>query len=742
MNESRETQLTKADPALRRQLGVYYTPQPLAAAMVSAVHQRLIDDFGLPLGLADEDLPGILEPSLGEGIFAGEVIRQIHATLHQHWTGEGSSFAEISNRWDNFVVQSLGPRFHAIEVMPEAIEQAKRYLSGVLAATGYHGPVEQAITIHAGSALEESTLMAMGHKFAVILGNPPYRSASTNQSPWLSQLMKGQLKADVHRRSYFHLAGKPLGERKLWLGDDYVKFFRVAQWLIDQTGYGILALVTNHGYLDNITFRGMRRALLDQFPRIEIIDLGGNRKGRGGVVADGSDENVFDIEQGTAIGLFSRLPEDSNARVVWYGGLKGTRADKISRLQKTPLSQLATDRILPTAPHYFFTPQDSTADAQYAQGIPITELMPRSSSAVVTARDHLVIDTDRDRLLRRIAKLRDSEISDESIRDEYFPRPRSHKYPPGDTRGWKLAAARAMLRQDVDWEQRIERCLYRPFDWRWIYWHRAMIDWPRGAEMAAFTQPGNIGLIIRRQFPPDHPATFFLVTNRLTLDGVLRNDNRGNETILPLWIDGMPNVDVAQLAPWLESIDYVWSDQPHLSKANTLGPESWLALVYALVYLPEYRTRFAAQLRIDFPRVFLPRRGDVVRGMVPLGKRLIELHLSGESMGPSIDDQAPVVVAPRFPRFADGVVWVDPETLIEKIDETTWNMKIGGHQVARKWLKDRRGQPLNATDQAAYHQVIAALRQTSRIALEIQQVVDRQGGFDAVFGLSPSNAPA
>lgn len=405
----------------------------------------------------------------------------------------------------------------------------------------------------------------------------------------------------------------------------------------------------------------------------------------------------------------------------------------MTRLQQASLSRIATDSVLPNIPHYFFTPQDNAADAQYAQGIPITELMPRSSSAIVTARDHLVIDTDRDRLLRRIAKLRDLEISDESIRSEYFPRPRSHKYPPGDTRGWKLAAARAMLRQDVDWEGRIECCLYRPFDWRWIYWDRAMVDWPRGAEMAALQQPGNLGLIVRRQFPPDHPATFFFVTGLRTLDGVLRNDNRGNETILPLWIDGKPNIDIARITPWLESIGFAWSELPQPNQPKTLGPETWLALVYALLHLPEYRLRFMGQLRIDFPRIFLPQRGEIVEPLVMLGKRLIELHQASDDPAPSIDDEAPVFVTPRYPRFADAAVWANPETRIAPIDETTWNMKIGGHQVARKWLKDRRGQPLSSADLAAYREILDALRQTSEIAVEIQRVVDRHGGFEEVF---------
>ena len=97
-------------------------------------------------------------------------------------------------------------------------------------------------------------------------------------------------------KTYYKVDGKPLGERNpKWLQDDYVKFIRFAQWKIDQAGEGVLGFITNHSYLDNPTFRGMRQSLMNSFDEIYLLDLHGNslKKER---CPDGSkDENVFNI---------------------------------------------------------------------------------------------------------------------------------------------------------------------------------------------------------------------------------------------------------------------------------------------------------------------------------------------------------------------------------------------------------------------------------------------------------------
>ena len=136
----------------------------------------------------------------------------------------------------------------------------------------------------------------------VILGNPPYSYDSMNNEKWISDLI----------RDYYFVDGSPLNERNpKGLQDDYVKFIRFAQWRIMQTGYGVLAFVTNHGYLDNPTFRGMRQSLLQDFDEIYILDLHGNSKKKE-TAPDGSvDKNVFDIHQGVAIGIFVKYSPPS-----------------------------------------------------------------------------------------------------------------------------------------------------------------------------------------------------------------------------------------------------------------------------------------------------------------------------------------------------------------------------------------------------------------------------------------------
>jgi len=138
----------------------------------------------------------------------------------------------------------------------------------------------------------EGTKVKKREPVTVVIGNPPYSGHSANKSPWIDELLK----------DYFQVDGKPLGERNpKWLRDDYVKFIRFGQWRIDETHQGILAFITNHGYLDNPTFRGMRRSLELSFDQMYLLDLHGNTKKKE-VAPDGSkDENVFDIQQGVSV---------------------------------------------------------------------------------------------------------------------------------------------------------------------------------------------------------------------------------------------------------------------------------------------------------------------------------------------------------------------------------------------------------------------------------------------------------
>jgi len=140
-----------------------------------------------------------------------------------------------------------------------------------------------------------------------------------------------------------------------WLHDDYVKFIRLGEHFIEKNGEGILAYISNHGYIDNPTFRGMRWHLLNTFDDIYILDLRGNVNKRE-VAPDGSpDRNVFDIQQGVAIIIAvkhgKRKRELGRVR---HADLWGSRESKYDALWEGRLSNIGFSEVSYSQPNYFF----------------------------------------------------------------------------------------------------------------------------------------------------------------------------------------------------------------------------------------------------------------------------------------------------------------------------------------------------------------------------------------------------
>ena len=279
-----ETFLAEYDPETRERRGVYYTPQPVVRYIVRAVHDLLKTRFSMPDGLADERVT-LLDPAAGTLTFPAEAIH----LAFQAFTGEYGAGAK-----ENFLRNHILPHFYAFELLmaPYAIGHMK--ISFLLEALGVPLQAGERFQFYLTNALEMEDLQQIAipglaslsqesHQAAqvkknkpilVILGNPPYSGISANQSKWTEKLLKTDLDG---AQSYYTVDGQPLGEKNpKWLQDDYVKFLRFAQWKIHKAGRGIVAMITNHGYLDNPTFRGMRQSLLKTFDEIYILDLHGN----------------------------------------------------------------------------------------------------------------------------------------------------------------------------------------------------------------------------------------------------------------------------------------------------------------------------------------------------------------------------------------------------------------------------------------------------------------------------------
>ncbi len=288
-----ETFLHAYDPKLRELRGVYYTPEPVVNYIVESLDELLKQKFGIKEGLADRSKVTvarkegektvreeshrvlILDPATGTATFLYRVLDFIRQQFDKK---------KRAGAWGDYVHEHLLPRLFGFELLMAPYAVAHFKLGLALAARdepelwrqrwSYEPRKDERINIFLTNTLEdlEETAQQLGplrmlsneansayeikknKPVLEILGNPPYTGHSANKGKWINGLI----------RDYFFCDGKPLGERNpKWLNDDYVKFIRWAQWRIEQTGSGILGFITNHGYLDNPTFRGMRQSLMN-----------------------------------------------------------------------------------------------------------------------------------------------------------------------------------------------------------------------------------------------------------------------------------------------------------------------------------------------------------------------------------------------------------------------------------------------------------------------------------------------
>ena len=515
--------------------------------------------------------------------------------------------------------------------------------------------------------------------------------------------------------------GKPLGEKNpKWLQDDYVKFIRFAQWKIEQAREGVLGFITNHSYLDNPTFRGMRQSLMQSFEQIYLLDLHGNTLKRERCPDGSKDENVFDIRQGVAIGLF--IKKLGLKRKICHADLWGLRDDKYRWLEENDIAATGWTEIHPKSPFYLFIPRDEVLLDRYQKYPKITGIFPVNSVGVVTSRDHFVIDFDRETLKRRIRMFRDKKLPDELIRETFNVK---------DNRDWKMPAKRKAIIADASWEDKLTQILYRPFDVRWMFYHKDAIDFGRPEVMHNMLWE-NTGLITLRKGLPGYDYTWFFISSALVGHGVFYNGNQSTEYFYPLYLypeagkkdllthsgkpaDRKPNLDPSLLQALKEAYGY-----------KATPPEEVFYYIYAVLYSPTYRAKYAEFLKTDFPRIPFTRDRELFLELGRLGQRLVDLHLlKSPELDPPIARFQGVGenrVEKQQHNEGEKRVYINKTQYFEGVEPEVWVYQIGGYQVLDKWLKDRKGRLLSLEDIRRYCRIVTAIAKTIEIQAKIDPV--------------------
>ena len=740
--------LAAYNPGMREKRGVYYTPEPVVGYIVRSVDHILKTDFGLKDGLADaskvavEQADGstkdvhkvlITDVAVGTGNFLAGVIEHIHA-----------SFKPKKGNWSKYIQQDLLPRLLGFELLMAPYAVAHMKLGLKLAELGYEFDSEERLRVYLTNTLQESFQIPPTEgceswvwdeadaanrvkeeaPVMVVMGNPPYSGHSANNGEWIRGLLHGHDSISGHATSnYFEVDGKPLGERNpKYLNDDYVKFIRFGQWRIEQTGYGILAFITNHGFLDNPTFRGMRQSLMQTFDDIRIIDLHGNSKKKE-VSPDGSkDENIFDIQQGVCICIFvKRKNAESNNAKVHHSDIYGARHAKYDNLSKSDITRTDWHVLEPQHPFYLFVSQNTNLLPEYNNGWKITEVMLANSTGVKTHRDHFAFDFEEFKLQERIKKFRDLSISDTDI---------AVQNNLCDTRDWQLSARRRSLAENSSWKESLVSSLYRPFDFRSYYHHQDVVELPKNEVMGNFALKDNLGLMFMRQVAMQGDYTHFLVTSYIA-DNRAFYSNKGAMQLAPLYLYPETEAEKAMGMTRRLNLSQPFLDDITSRLGYTPTPEAIFHYIYAIFHSPTYRTRYTEFLKIDFPRVPLTRDNTLFTQLATLGEQLVQLHLmkspkltQKKAQPKFIDNGGDRMVDAGQPKFINGNVIINKKgDAFTQVPETVWNFHIGGYQVCHKWLKDRKGRQLSPEDIQHYQQIVVALGETIQVMAAIDQAI-------------------
>ncbi|MBE9217922.1 type ISP restriction/modification enzyme [Dolichospermum flos-aquae] len=760
-----ETFLAEYDPKMRESRGVYYTPEPVVNYIVKSVDYILKHKFNISKGLADSKkikVPNpkgegtiethqvlILDPAVGTGTFIQNVIDFIY-----------DKFKNQRGMWSSYVSQHLLPRLFGFELLmaPYTVAHIKLVLQ--LQELGYDFSSEERLRIYLTNTLQEAFQIPPADGFMnrirneaeaakdvkqdvpvmVILGNPPYSYESINTDPWIVGLV----------RDYYQVDGKPLGERNpKGLLDDYVKFIRFAQHRVSETGYGIVALITNHGYLDNPTFRGMRQNLMQTFDEIYVLDLHGNSKKKE-VCPDGSqDKNVFDIQQGVAISIFIKY-EHSQQKLatVYHADLWGMRevyenkelvGGKYHWLAENDISSTEWRILKPEFEFYLFQPQNINLKSEYENFTKITDILLVNSLGVATARDNLTIRFNQDEIWETINKFID--LLPEDARS-YFDLGK-------DAKDWSINLAQKDIKNFGLSKSQIFPIMYRPFDQRFTYYTGNSSGFhcrPRSEVMNHIIKGENLALATLRR-PRNEIVDNFFVSDQITDKCII--SSLDNASIFPLYLyptntptlfdstptnapgERKPNLSPEFITQFSQKLDLEFISDGKGDKTKTFGPEDILNYIYAIFHAPIYRQRYAEFLKIDFPRVPLTANTALFWELVIKGDKLVKYHLMKETGTEISTYPIPGSDMVEQVKYHENhqQIWINAEQYFDQVPQQIWNFYIGGYQVCQKWLKDRKGRELNFDDISHYQNIISIISETIKIMENIDQIIDKYGGF-------------
>lgn len=611
------------DPELRKELGVWYTPPEIVRYQVARVDRVLREELELADGLADPNVI-VLDPCCGTGAYLVEVLHSIAATLRD----KGGDALVASD-----LKQAAMTRVCGFEIMPAPFvvshlqlglmlqaqgaplshkegERAGVYLTNAL--TGWEPPKGAKQKVMSWVELQEERDAAehvkRDKKILVVLGNPPYNGfagMAVDEERDLSTAYRATKKAPA-----------PQGQG---LNDLYVRFFRMAERRIvemNEPGRGVVCFISNYSWLDGLSFTGMRERYLEEFDRIWIDCLNGDKYKTGKLTPDGApDPSVFStefnregIQVGTAVALLVRKEQHESTPGVqfrhFWGKDKRAEIAAASGLDE----QKGYDGVEPAMEMGLpFIPATTSAD--YFSWPLLPQLFPVSFPGIQPSRDDVVVDIERDRLIERMERYFDTGVTHEEMQ-RLSPRAMEK------TKRFDPIPAREYLQKRGLLKSNFVRFAYRPFDLRWLYWEpeTKLLDEKR-EEYFAHVRAGNVWLAAAQRHRKDFDSPFASARH------CSRHVDERGANLFPLYLS--PDTRTL-LEPTGRNPNISQGVAAYLATTKVSESEPFYHAL-SVLHAPVYRSENAGALRQDWPRIPLPAHSRTLRASAALGEQIAAL---------------------------------------------------------------------------------------------------------------------
>lgn len=668
----------------KKRCGVYYTPAAVVEFIIRSVSELLKTRFQCQKCFSDNRV-SVLDPAVGTGTFLYKVINTVYEDFKKEKRLTGEAF---NKEWTKYLEEKLLPRLYGYEFMAAPYAMAHMKIAMKLKETGYEFPANSRVQIflansliegkhsieNEGDPLEIENALAESvrkdNKINVVIGSPPFHADSKNQNEWIMALMEDYKKEPG--------STERLREKNPKLiNDDYVKFIRLAEYIVKNQDNAIIAYIIPFSYASNLTFRGMRWNLLKQFSEIYILDMHGNVMGRDAADSIERDENILDIQLGVCVSFFvKKKDENSGFAKVFYSDFRGSRERKYRFLLNAKFEDIQWTTVNPVEPYYFFKPVDLSHADEYNTGISLADLFPAYLGGVKTHDDANLIS-----------------------------------FTPFDT-GY-----------DYLYD-------YRPFDIRHINYDRRKVSRDRYDIMRHMIEHENYGLVMDRQVVTDNWSHIQIVKHMI--DNRLHYSNRGIPVLCPMFLydDNIakPNVNSELVNIISEKTELSFSEVL-VENETKFDMMDLFDYSYGILNSKLYIEKYKDLLKIEFPKVPIPNGNEMFLRIISYGRQLRKLHLLEEDIGNPLDI--------KFDGNGDGIIssrklkpeglFINRTQLFTNVTEAMWDFCYGGYHGLQKWFKDRNGMKLSENDIQHVIRVLNIFDRTISIREDIDACLDEYG---------------